>query len=186
MRFIPAELPDVIIIEPKVFADARGFFLESFNEKIFRDNGITCRFVQDNISRSVQGSLRGLHFQLNPQAQAKLVRVTRGSVFDVAVDLRRGSPQFGRWVGVELSEENKRAMYIPPGFAHGFYVLDDVAEFTYKCDAFYAPEAERGIIWNDADIAIRWPVVDGKIILSQKDNSLPTLKDADLNFVYRE
>jgi dTDP-4-dehydrorhamnose 3,5-epimerase len=186
MRFIPTELPDVIIIEPKVFADERGFFMESYHQKLFQDNGIRDEFVQDNVSRSVQGTLRGLHYQLNPFAQGKLVRVTRGAVYDIAVDVRRGSPQFGRWVGVELSEENKNSLYIPRGFAHGFYVLCDVAEFTYKCTTFYAPDAERGIIWNDADIAIRWPTVDGKIILSEKDKSLPPLKDAEFNFVYGE
>jgi dTDP-4-dehydrorhamnose 3,5-epimerase len=186
MRFIPTELPDVIIIEPTVFADVRGFFMESYHQKVFHDNGIHDQFVQDNISRSVQGTLRGLHYQLNPYAQGKLVRVTRGAVYDVAVDLRRGSPQFGKWVGVELSEENKKSLYIPPGFAHSFYVLSEIAEFIYKCTTFYTPQAERGILWNDTDIAIQWPVVNSKVILSERDKALPLLKDAELNFVYGE
>ena len=180
MRFIETEIKDIILVEPKVFGDARGFFMETFNEEIFRENGIMENFVQDNVSRSVQGTLRGLHYQLPPHAQGKLVRVTQGAVFDVAVDIRRSSPTFGKWVGVELSDENKQTLWIPPGFAHGFYVLTETAEFTYKCTSLYAPHAEAGIIWNDPDIGIEWPIVNDKIILSDKDRLLPGLGDAKI------
>ncbi len=181
MRFIQTKIQDVILIEPKVFADNRGYFMETYNQKIFHENDIAVEFVQDNMSSSTCGTLRGLHYQLEPYAQGKLVRVTKGRVFDAAVDIRRDSPTFGKWVGIELSEENKRSLFIPPGFAHGFYVLSDAAEFTYKCTALYAPQAERGIIWNDPGIGIEWPLVEGKLVLSEKDSINPPLHLADID-----
>lgn len=184
MKFIPTDIPDVILIEPRVFGDHRGFFMETYKEPLFSENGIPDKFVQDNISRSVKGTLRGLHYQLNPHAQGKLVRVLRGSVYDVAVDLRKNSPTFGKWIGVELTEDNKLSFWIPPGFAHGFYVTSDVAEFTYKCTDVYAPETERGIIWNDPDIGVQWPITGDALLLSEKDKQNPRLKDAEYNFVY--
>ncbi len=183
MQFLATALPDLYIIEPRVFNDQRGYFMESFQKKLFQDNGITAEFVQDNISFSVKGTLRGLHYQLPPDEQGKLVRVTQGAVFDVAVDIRRGSPTFAGWFGLELSEENKKAMYIPPGFAHGFYVLTDTAQFTYKCTSYYSPKTERGIAWNDPTIAIEWPLSTEPII-SAKDGILPALADADITFTY--
>ena len=184
MRFIPTELKDVILIEPIVYADERGYFMESYNQKKFSENGISCNFVQDNMSRSVKGTLRGLHYQLNPHAQGKLIRVTLGSVFDVAVDIRKGSPTFAQWIGEELSAENKKSLYIPPGFAHGFYVLSDTAEFSYKCSAFYSPQSEAGLIWNDPTINIEWPLNSSNVILSDKDIKLPTIDNAEINFTY--
>jgi len=184
MKFIPTEIKDVILIEPKIFADERGYFMETYNQQIFEENGLDYHFVQDNMSSSVKGTLRGLHYQLEPYAQGKLVRVIKGAVFDVAVDIRQGSPTFGKWVGVELSEENKKSLFIPPGFAHGFYVLTRMAEFTYKCTSLYAPQAERGIIWNDPDLKIEWPIKGKQIILSQRDKTLPLFKDAEINSFY--
>ncbi|MBN1558807.1 dTDP-4-dehydrorhamnose 3,5-epimerase [candidate division KSB1 bacterium] len=184
MKFIPTAIPDVIIIEPKIFGDSRGYFMETYKEPLFRENGISAQFVQDNMSKSVKGTLRGLHYQLDPHAQGKLVRVVRGSVFDVAVDIRRGSPTFGNWIGVELTEENKRSMWIPAGFAHGFYVFSDFAEFTYKCTDIHTPHAERGIIWNDPQINIDWPIAGGLLQLSKKDANNPLFKDAEYNFSY--
>ncbi|MBN1466313.1 dTDP-4-dehydrorhamnose 3,5-epimerase [candidate division KSB1 bacterium] len=184
MKFIPTEIPELILIEPKVLGDSRGYFMETYREPLFQANGIKEKFVQDNMSRSVRGTLRGLHYQLDPHAQGKLVRVLRGAVYDVAVDIRRGSPAFGKWIGVELSEENKLSLWIPAGFAHGFYVLSDIAEFTYKCTAIYTPHAERGIVWNDPDINIKWPIVGDDVVLSEKDKSNPLLQDADYNFIY--
>jgi dTDP-4-dehydrorhamnose 3,5-epimerase len=184
MNFIPTEIPDVILIEPRVFGDSRGYFMETYKEPLFVENGIPDKFVQDNLSSSVKGTLRGLHYQINPNAQGKLVRVLKGSVYDVAVDIRQGSPTFGKWIGVELSEENKLSFWIPPGFAHGFYVTSEMAEFTYKCTDVYTPDAERGIIWNDPDIGIEWPIDGGEVLLSDKDKKNPQLKDADYNFVY--
>ncbi len=181
MNFLATELPGVIVIEPRVFHDNRGYFLESFQKKLYQQNGIDVDFVQDNISFSVQGTLRGLHYQRPPHAQAKLVRVTRGVVWDVAVDIRRHSPTFGRWFGLELSEANHKAMFIPMGFAHGFCVLSDTAQFCYKCTDYYAPQSEGGIIWNDPTIAIQWPSM-GSPIISAKDLQLPDLKNADINF----
>jgi dTDP-4-dehydrorhamnose 3,5-epimerase len=175
MNVLKTELPDVLLIEPKVFGDARGFFYESFQAARYTQAGITGPFVQDNHSRSVKGTLRGLHFQ-EPRSQGKLVQVLRGTVYDVAVDVRRGSPTFGRWVGVELSEAQPRQLWIPPGFAHGFCVLSESADFFYKCTEFYAPEAERSIAWNDPQIGIRWPMTDP--ILSAKDRDAPRLEDA--------
>jgi dTDP-4-dehydrorhamnose 3,5-epimerase len=175
MNVLKTELPGVLFIEPKIFGDARGFFYESFQAARYTQAGISGPFVQDNHSRSVKGTLRGLHFQ-EPRAQGKLVQVLRGTVYDVAVDVRRGSPTFGRWVGVELSEAQPRQLWIPPGFAHGFCVLSDSADFFYKCTEFYAPDAERSVAWDDPRIGIRWPVSDP--ILSAKDREAPRLDDA--------
>ncbi len=169
MKATRLAIPDVVLLEPKVFGDERGFFYESFNEQVFRDaTGAEVRFVQDNHSRSERNVLRGLHYQLPPKAQGKLVRVVVGEVFDVAVDIRRESPTFGKWVGEILSADNKRQLWIPPGFAHGFLVLSEVAEFLYKTTDYYAPECERGILWNDPGLAIAWPL-SGKPVLSGKD-----------------
>lgn len=180
MRFCPTKIGNVIIVESKIHTDQRGYFMESWNKRVFVQNNIDVDFVQDNLSSSSAGTLRGLHYQLPPHAQGKLVRVTRGRVFDVAVDIRRSSATFGQWVGLELSEDNKLALYIPPGFAHGFLVLSPRAEFSYKCTDFYAPSYERGIIWNDPMINIDWPLPQNEVILSAKDQTLPLLKDADL------
>jgi dTDP-4-dehydrorhamnose 3,5-epimerase len=168
VEFIKTDIPDVVIIEPKVFGDERGFFMETWQRKTFAANGIDYDFVQDNHSLSGKGILRGLHYQIK-QPQGKLVRVTSGEVFDVAVDIRKGSPWFGKWVGVTLSAENKRQLWVPPGFAHGFYVVSDQAEFVYKCTDFYAPEYERCIIWNDNELGIEWPLDGGEPLLSGKD-----------------
>lgn len=179
MHVIPAAIPDVLIIEPKVFGDARGFFFESYNEQAFaRATGLSLNFVQDNHSRSAQGVLRGLHYQIK-QPQGKLVRVVRGSVFDVAVDLRRSSPTFGRWVGVELSESNHRQLWVPPGFAHGFVVTSESADFLYKTTDYYAPDHERCIAWNDPAIGIQWPL-DGAPALSAKDQQGVSLVQAEV------
>jgi dTDP-4-dehydrorhamnose 3,5-epimerase len=165
---IETGLEGVCLIRPRVFTDHRGFFMESYSERAFADLGITCRFVQDNHSRSRRGVLRGLHYQIR-HSQAKLVRVTLGRVFDVAVDIRRGSPSFGRWVGAELSDDNRLMLFAPAGFAHGFLVLSEDAEFQYKCSDFYTPEAERGVAWDDPEIGIEWPIQDLQPILSDKD-----------------
>ena len=176
MNVIPTAIPDVLIIEPKVFGDERGFFLESWNERAFAQAGIDARFVQDNHSRSARGVLRGLHYQLR-QPQGKLMRVVAGRVFDVAVDVRRGSPNFGRWAGVILDAAEHKLVWIPPGFAHGFCVLSDTADVLYKATDFYAPDDERAIVWNDPDIAIAWPL-DGPPSLSAKDARAGLLRDA--------
>jgi dTDP-4-dehydrorhamnose 3,5-epimerase len=179
MKVIPTKIPDVLLIESTVFGDERGFFFESFNEKRFADvTGKTVRFVQDNHSKSARGVLRGLHYQIQ-QPQGKLVRVVAGEVFDVAVDLRRSSPTFGQWVGAVLSAENKRQMWIPEGFAHGFVVTSDTAEFLYKTTDYWAPEHERCIAWNDPAIGIDWPV-NGAPILSAKDQKGLLLADAEV------
>lgn len=168
MKVTPTAIPDVLIIEPKVFGDARGFFYESFNQKAFNEaTGTNYQFVQDNHSRSTKGVLRGLHYQIQ-QPQGKLVRVVRGAVFDVAVDIRKSSPTFGKWVGVELSEENHKQLWVPPGFAHGFLVTSESAEFLYKTTDYYAPEYERCIAWNDPSIGVQWPT-DTVPQLSAKD-----------------
>ena len=170
MNVIPTAIPDVLIIEPKVFGDERGFFYESFNQKAFNEaTGLDVQFVQDNHSRSRQGVLRGLHYQLPPHAQGKLVRCVRGAVFDVAVDIRKSSPTFGKWVGVELSEANHRQFWIPSGFAHGFLTLSETADFLYKTTDYYTPTAERGIAWNDSAIGVIWPELDVSLQLSGKD-----------------
>ena len=181
MKFTPLAIPDVFLIEPKVFGDARGFFLESFRQDLFNQaTGTNYEFIQDNHSRSSKGVLRGLHYQLPPHAQGKLVRVISGAVFDVAVDIRRSSPSFGQWVGAELRAENHRQLWIPPGFAHGFVVLSDTADFVYKTTAYYAPESDRGLLWNDPDIAIAWPQLDIEFSLSEKDLHQPAFKQAEL------
>lgn len=159
MKVIETKIPGLLIIEPKVFGDERGFFFESYNEKVFNEaTGVSPRFVQDNHSKSVKGVLRGLHYQLPPKAQGKLVRVVQGEVFDVAVDIRKGSPTYGKWVGEVLSAENKKQLWIPPGFAHGFLTLSDTAEFLYKTTDYWSPEHERAILWNDATLNIDWPL----------------------------
>ena len=170
MKVTPTAIPDVLILEPRVFGDARGFFMESFNQKMFdAASGQTWRFVQDNHSRSSKGVLRGLHYQVPPHAQGKLVRVTQGAVFDVAVDIRPQSPTFGRWVGVELNGESSRQLWIPPGLAHGFLVLSESADFLYKTTDYYAPESERTLRWDDAELAIDWPDVGMAPTLAAKD-----------------
>ena len=179
MRFTPTTLPDVILIEPQVFGDQRGFFMEIYEERKFAAHGITAWFVQDNHSGSCRGTLRGLHYQLN-QPQGKLVRVVAGEVFDVAVDLRRGSPFFGRWVGSILSVENKNQLWIPAGFAHGFYVISEWAEVVYKATDFYAPQFERTLLWNDSGVGIVWPLGEGAApLLSPKDLGGKTLQEAE-------
>lgn len=171
MKTTRTAIPDVLILEPRVFGDARGFFFESFNQKVFKEaTGLDVNFVQDNHSRSTKGVLRGLHYQIE-QPQGKLVRVVRGSVFDVAVDLRKSSPTFGQWVGAELSEENNRQMWVPPGFAHGFLTLSDSADFLYKATDYYAPEFERCVAWDDPVLAIAWPLAGLTPKISAKDQA---------------
>ncbi|WP_141618125.1 dTDP-4-dehydrorhamnose 3,5-epimerase [Myxococcus sp. AB036A] len=177
MKVTPLEIPEVLLLEPKVFGDDRGFFMEMFHAARYAAVGIPGPFVQDNYSRSAKGTLRGLHFQ-EPQAQGKLVQVLAGAVYDVAVDVRRGSRTFGQWVAAELSSDNRRQLWIPPGFAHGFCVVSDSADFHYKCTALYAPETERSVVWNDPDLAIPWPVSEP--LLSPKDAQAPRLRDAPL------
>ncbi|EGP0659296.1 dTDP-4-dehydrorhamnose 3,5-epimerase [Salmonella enterica] len=173
MNVIKTEIPDVLIFEPKVFSDERGFFMESFNQKVFEEAvGRKIEFVQDNHSKSTKGVLRGLHYQVEPYAQGKLVRCIAGEVFDVAVDIRKDSETFGKWVGVNISSENKRQLWIPEGFAHGFLVLSDSADFLYKTSNYYSPIHERGIVWNDPTININWPINIDKI-LSEKNTILP-------------
>ena|SRR5438552_228237 len=181
MKVTRTALEGVLVLEPKVFGDERGFFLESFNQRAFDAIvGDEVKFVQDNHSRSGKGVLRGLHFQLPPHAQGKLVRVTNGAVYDVAVDVRRGSPSFGRWVGEELSATNHRQMWIPAGFAHGFLVLTESADFLYKASNYYEPNSERSIRWNDATIGIEWPELGFPALLSPKDGAAPSLNDAQV------
>lgn len=178
-RFIETGIRGLVIVEPTVYSDERGFFMETYSKNEFFQNGIGREFVQDNHSRSSKGVVRGLHFQ-RQYPQGKLVRVIRGRVFDVAVDIRKDSPTYGNWRGVELSQDNKRQLYIPEGFAHGFAVLSDIAEFTYKCTEFYHPEDEGGIIWNDAEIGIEWPFDElGEITLSNKDSLWKRLAETD-------
>ena len=182
MKFIPTRIPEVVLIEPAVFGDHRGFFLETWQQQVFAEAGIDFPFVQDNHSRSRQGILRGLHYQL-VKPQGKLVRVIQGEVYDVAVDIRQGSPTFGQWVGETLSADNFRLLWVPPGFAHGFYVLSESAEFLYKCTDFYAPAHERSILWNDPEIGIDWPLLGGAPpVLSAKDAAALPLRQAE---VYR-
>jgi dTDP-4-dehydrorhamnose 3,5-epimerase len=181
-EFQRLDIPDLILVKPQVFRDERGFFLETYKQSDFSAHGIPEDFVQDNHSRSTRGVLRGLHFQNPPQAQGKLVRVTQGRVFDVAVDIRRGSPTYKQWISVILSEEDAEMFYIPPGFAHGFCVLSDVADFVYKVTAEYAPELDAGIRWNDPQIGVEWPVAEP--IVSSKDAGLPLLAEAEIGFEY--
>lgn len=180
MKATPLDIPQVILLEPRVFGDERGFFFESFNQRLFDEAvGRPVTFVQDNHSKSARGVLRGLHYQLPPNAQGKLVRVVQGEVFDVAVDIRKSSPTFGQWVGATLSAENKRQLWIPEGFAHGFITLSDTAEFLYKTTNFYAPESEGAIIWNDPKIGIQWPTgLEPK--LSGKDGAAAAFQDAEV------
>lgn len=181
MKVTPTAIPDVMVIEPKVFGDERGFFYESFNQRAFNQATDTnFEFVQDNHSRSSKGVLRGLHYQLTPYAQGKLVRVVRGSVWDVAVDIRKSSPTFGEWVAQELTEFSHKQFWIPPGFAHGFVVLSDSADFVYKTTNYYAPESDRGVAWNDLDLAIQWPDLGIDFVLSDKDRKQPAFKDAEV------
>ncbi|MEK3900610.1 dTDP-4-dehydrorhamnose 3,5-epimerase [Paenibacillus sp. FSL R7-0179] len=185
MKFIKTHLEDVLVVEPAVLGDHRGWFMETYSEAKFHEQELRYQFVQDNQSYSaVKGTLRGLHFQLNPKAQTKLVRCTRGSIFDVAVDIRQGSPSYGKWYGIELNAENKKQLLIPKGFAHGFMTLTEDVEVQYKCDELYAPECDGGILWNDPDIAIEWPI-DVIPVLSAKDEQAPLLKDVKHNFVYQ-
>ncbi|OEZ55138.1 dTDP-4-dehydrorhamnose 3,5-epimerase [Duganella sp. HH105] len=180
MNVIATPLEGLLVLEPRVFGDDRGFFYESFNARRFAElTGVSLPFVQDNHSRSAKGVLRGLHYQIQ-QAQGKLVRATAGSVYDVAVDLRKSSPTFGQWYGIELSAENKKQMWIPPGFAHGFVVTSDAAEFLYKTTDYWAPEHERSILWNDPAIGIEWPVLDAAPLLSGKDQAAALLADAEV------
>ena len=180
MKVVSTSIPDVLIIEPKVLGDSRGFFFESFNLKTFSQaTGLDVNFVQDNHSRSVKGVLRGLHYQIR-QPQGKLVRVVRGAVFDVSVDIRKSSPSFGQWVGVELTEDNCRQVWVPPGFAHGFYVLSDSADFLYKTTDYYVPDLERILAWNDPEVAIAWPIDnDEQPVISAKDKQGASLANAE-------
>lgn len=178
MKIMKLAIPGLLIIEPDIFGDQRGLFMETWNAKRYRDAGLDAEFVQDNLSYSSYGVLRGLHYQ-QPDSQGKLVYVLQGRVYDVAVDIRVGSPSFGQWHGVELSAENKRQFYIPEGFAHGFYVLSETALFAYKCTDYYNPQAEGGIMWNDPGLNIDWPVKDP--VLSDKDRKYPPLKDIKIN-----
>ncbi|MFD1956283.1 dTDP-4-dehydrorhamnose 3,5-epimerase [Paenibacillus thailandensis] len=183
MKILETRFAEVKLIEPAVFGDHRGFFMESYNEQSFRANGITHTFVQDNHSFSAEaGVLRGLHYQLNPKAQTKLVRVTAGAIYDVVVDIRKGSPTFGEWQGFILSAANKRQLLVPQGFAHGFCTLVPNCEVQYKVDALYSPEHDRGIAWNDPALAIDWPT--SSPVLSDKDTKHPVLAEADINFIY--
>jgi len=179
-KFQKTDLEDVYVIEPEVFGDQRGFFMETYNKEEFKKHGISVDFVQDNHSKSKKGVLRGLHFQ-KKYPQGKLIRVIKGKVYDVAVDLRKSSPTFGKWFGIELSAENKKMFWVPRGFAHGFVTLEDDTEFTYKCDEFYHPEDEGGLIWNDSGLKIDWPIENPT--LSEKDQDFPTLKK--LNFFFK-
>lgn len=180
--FTRLEIPDVILIEHELFKDARGFFVEAYKEKDFTEHGIP-PFVQDNYSRSAYGVLRGLHYQIEPASVGKLIRCLRGKIFDVAVDIRKGSPYYGKWVSRELSEDTNEMLYIPPGFAHGFCVLSEIADVFYKMTGYYSPQHDRGILWSDSDLAIPWPIARPEV--STKDAQAPRLKDADNNFVYR-
>ncbi|MDD3320727.1 MAG: dTDP-4-dehydrorhamnose 3,5-epimerase [Paludibacter sp.] len=182
MEIIKTPIKDLVIIKPRVFEDARGFFCETYNENNYRNAGIDLSFCQDNQSKSSYGVIRGLHYQLNPQSQSKLVSVVQGSVWDVAVDLRADSPTFGKWYGVELTEENHLQFLIPQGFAHGFSVLSETAVFSYKCDNFYNPTLERGIMYNDPKLAIDWKIPSEKAIISEKDTKHSLFADADKNF----
>ncbi len=184
-EFEPQAIPEVILVKPRVFGDERGFFLESYKGADFKANGITVDFMQDNRSRSSKGTLRGLHYQLAPYAQAKLVSVARGEVLDIAVDIRKGSPHYGKWVGTILSDENQHQLFVPEGFAHAFYVLSDIADVTYKVNAPYMPSHDSGIRWNDPTIGVDWQIDSGETpLLSEKDAQLAFLEEANNNFEY--
>ena len=180
MNFIKTDIEGVIVIEPKVYHDPRGLFFESYRKKLFVENGIKDDFVQDNVSSSARGVLRGLHYQIAPRAQAKLMRVLRGSVFDVAVDIRPRSKTFGKFFSITLSAENKKMLYVPKGFAHGFCVMEEGTEFMYKVSDYYSPEHERGVLWSDPSLAIPWPKLDCAFVLSDKDRKYPGLKELSL------
>lgn len=185
MKFIRTEIPDVVIIEPKVHGDQRGYFVETYRrDKLEEFLGFNVAFCQDNESKSKKGVLRGLHYQLPPHAQTKLVRVIKGRVLDVAVDIREGSPTFGKYVAVELSEENKKQLFVPRGFAHGFLVLEDDTIFAYKVDSYYSPECDRGIAYDDPDIGIQWPLPKERLLLSEKDTKQPKLNETNDLFEY--
>ncbi len=183
MKLTPLAVPDVILIEPKVFEDSRGFFMETYSRQVFAEHGINAEFVQFNHSKSVKNTLRGLHYQVG-KPQGKLVRVIRGEVFDVVVDIRFGSPTYGKWVSQTLSDENKKQIYAPVGFAHGFCVLSDEAEFIYACTDIYYPQGERGILWNDPDLAIQWPAREP--LLSEKDKGNLAFSKIGRDFIYKE
>lgn len=182
MAFLTCPLQGVIIFEPTVFEDSRGYFFEAYNEKLFHQNGITCQFVQDNQSHSSYGVIRGLHYQLNPYAQSKLIRVLEGQILDVAIDIRKSSPTYGQHFSLEISAENKKQLFLPAGFAHGFSVLSEKATVLYKCDAFYNKQSEAGIRFDDEDLNIDWKIEKGKEIISEKDLQLPLFKNATVNF----
>lgn len=184
MKIEETKLKGLYIIEPKIFDDPRGYFFESYNYESLEREGIYIRFVQDNQSKSDHGVIRGLHYQLEPKAQTKLVRVLSGRIYDVAVDIRRGSPTFGEWFGIELTDDNHKQLLVPKGFAHRFSVLSDTAIVHYKCDEFYAPAFDAGIIYSDATLNIDWKIPDNKVIVSEKDNKLPLLNDANINFMF--
>lgn len=184
MQFIQTDIKDLILIKPIVHGDDRGFFLESYKKSLFVENGISEDFIQDNHSKSSIGVLRGLHYQLNPKAQGKLLRCVSGKIFDVAVDIRRGSPTFGRWLGFELSAENKHMLYVPAGFAHGFLTVSETAELLYKTTNEYSVEHDRGLLYNDPAIGVIWPKLEVELLLSEKDKNQPTLKNAEINFIY--
>lgn len=181
-EFRPLTIPGLILVKPRIFRDDRGYFLETYKYADFAGVGIAETFVQDNFSRSAGNVLRGLHYQKDPSAQGKLVKCLKGAIYDVAVDLRKGSPFYGKWAAIELSEENNLMLYVSPGFAHGFLVLSESADVLYKCTKEYSPQDDRGVIWNDPDISVEWPVRNP--VLSDKDIGHPALKDADNNFVY--
>ncbi len=184
MNIVETGIPGLVVIEPRVFADDRGYFFETFHAERYRGAGIIKPFIQDNESRSTKGVVRGLHYQLGDAAQAKLVRVVQGAVYDVAVDLRKGSPTFGKWFGVQLDENNKKQLYVPRGFAHGFSVLSDTAIFAYKCDNLYNPAAERSINPFDKTVGVDWQLGESEKIVSEKDLAAPEFADAEMNFVY--
>lgn len=184
VKIIKSEIPDLLVIEPDIFEDTRGYFFESYNKKRFIEAGLDIPFVQDNESRSEFGVIRGLHYQLAPFAQSKLVRVIEGEIMDIAVDIRRKSPAFGKWSGMKLSAENKKQLFVPKGFAHGFSVLSKFAIVLYKCDTYYNPEAERGIIFNDPDLKIDWGLDQTKAIVTLKDQDHPLCREAEINYIY--
>lgn len=184
MKLLETPIPDLFIVEPKVFEDSRGYFIESYSKKVFAEKGINTCFIQDNESKSTRGVLRGLHYQLAPYAQSKLIRVISGCILDVVVDIRDGSPTFGKHYTVELSGDNKLQLFIPKGFAHGFSVLSDEVIVNYKCDNFYQPNAERGILYNDSELNIDWKIDLEQAIVSAKDKVNPTLSKAEINFIY--
>jgi dTDP-4-dehydrorhamnose 3,5-epimerase len=185
MRVTETEIPGLLIIEPRIFNDARGYFFESYREELYRSFGITSTFVQDNESQSVKGVVRGLHYQLAPYTQSKLVRVVSGRVYDVALDLRKGSPAFGQWFGIILDDIDKKQLFIPKGFAHGFSVLSETAVFSYKCDNVYNSNSERAVNLNDPELAIDWMLGSEKPVVSDKDLAAPVMADAEMNFIFK-